>query len=168
MLQQGVIRESDSSPWSLPVQLVSKKDGTTRFCVEYRLLNSKVVFHTFSLLLIAELAKNLLDAKIFSTLDLESGYWQLPLTEESKACTGFSTLNGHYEFHVLPCWISVAPALFQSTKSRLFKGLKFVGVYMDDIVVFLSNEEESVRRPGSRSVREDRGNKKEAGSHVQN
>ena len=122
MLKAGVIRESNS-PWSSPIQLVPKKDSSTRFCIDYKVLNSKVIFDAFPLPLIADLVNSLHGATIFSTLDLKCGYWKLPLSEESKACTAFSTSDGHYEFNVLPFGISVALAVFERTMTRLFKGL---------------------------------------------
>jgi hypothetical protein len=135
MLASRVIRES-KSPWSSPIQLVPKKDGTDRFCVDYRLLNTKIVTDAFPLPHIGDLISRLFDAKIFSTLDLKSGYWQFPLHEKSKPITAFSTHDNHYEFNVLPFGISAAPAVFQRQMSKIFRDMKFVGVYMDDIIVF--------------------------------
>ena len=141
MIASGVIRES-VSPWASPIQLIMKKDGTVRFCIDYRTVNTLIEHDAYPLPLIGDLIVRLADATIFSTLDLKSGYWQIPLTEKSKPVTAFSTPDGHYEFNVLPFGIAVAPAVFQRTMSSLFKEISFVAIYMDDIVVFSKTPQE--------------------------
>jgi transposase InsO family protein len=135
MLAMGVIRDSQS-PWASPIQLEKKKDGSVRFCVDYRYVNTQIQADAYPLPLINDLIGNLYEAKIFSALDLKSGYWQLPLDEESKPVTAFATANGLYEFNVLPFGLSIAPAVFQRSMNKLFMKMPFVAVYMDDIIVF--------------------------------
>ena len=128
MLEKGVIRPS-SSPWSSPVHLVPKNDGTMRFCIDYRKVNSETVLDAFPLPHIGDLRERLRGAQYFSCLDLMAGYWQIPLQEESKPITAFSTTEGHFEFNVLPFGLSTAAAAFQRAMNYIFRGLSFVGVY---------------------------------------
>ena len=93
MLAEGVIRPS-SSPYASPVTLVPKKDGTTRFCVDYRKLNSVTVRDQYPLPQIQDIFDQIGGSTIFSTLDLKAGYWQLPMEEESIAKTAFSMSYG--------------------------------------------------------------------------
>ncbi len=93
MLEQGAI-EPGQSPWASLVVLVRKKDGTVRFCVDYRQLNAVTRFDAYPLPRIDETIESLGGAKYFSTLDLLSGYWQVGLTEEAKLKSAFTTRRG--------------------------------------------------------------------------
>ena len=138
LVQQGWIVPS-TSPWSTPVILTSKPDGTMRVCVDYRALNDLTVKNRYPLPRIDDLLDSLAGASVFSALDLASGYWQIRLSEEDAAKTGFSTPFGHYEWKVLPMGLSNAPATFQAEMNRIFKnkGLgQYVAVYLDDILVY--------------------------------
>lgn len=145
MLQEGVIAHS-MSPWSSPVVLVAKKDGSRRFCVDYRRVNDITPSEPTPMPIISETIQDLGAATVFSCLDLKSGYWQIPMSEESKAMTAFSTPDGgHYEFNVMPFGLRNAPATFQRLMSQqVLAGYlrEFVHVYLDDIIVFSRSHEE--------------------------
>ena len=108
MLGQNLIRPSDS-PWASPIVLVTKKDGTTRFCVDYGKLNDVTCKDAFPLPRIDESLDTLARAKYFCTLDLASGYWQVEMAEEHRAKTAFCTKYGPFEFNVMPFGLCNAP-----------------------------------------------------------
>ena len=101
MQDQGVIQPS-KSPWASPVVLVKKKDGTHRFCVDYRGLNAATKTDSFPLPRIEDLLNVLGQARYFSTLDLASGFWQIRMHAESQERIAFVTPQGLYEFRVMP------------------------------------------------------------------
>lgn len=101
MKEQGVIEES-SSPWVSPVVLVRKKDGTIRFCVDYRKLNAVTKKDSYPLPRIDDILDQLSGNSWFSTLDLKSGYWQVKIRPEDKEKTAFSVGNGLWQFTVMP------------------------------------------------------------------
>ena len=100
MQRAGVIRPS-ASPWSSPVVMVRKKDGTQRFCVDYRALNAVTRADTFPLPRVDDLLDQLGNSRFFTTLDLASGYWQIRLSPSSQEKTAFSVPQGLFEFHAL-------------------------------------------------------------------
>ena len=141
MQQNGVIRPSNSS-WASPVVLVRKKNGTHRFCVDYRALNSITKADTFPLPRIDDLLDQLGESKYFSTLDLAAGYWQIRVHPDSQAKTAFITPQGLFEFQVMPFGLTNAPAVFQRLMQNVITGLNpeegpdFVSAYIDDILIF--------------------------------
>ncbi len=147
LLVNGWIRPS-TSPWGAPILLVPKPDGTMRVCVDYRGLNALTVKNRYALPRVDDLLDSLSGAKVFTALDLASGYWQIKISEEDSVKTGFNTHEGHYEWKVLPMGLSNAPATFQHMMNTIFagKGLgKFVAVYLDDILIYSKSPEEHLQ-----------------------
>ncbi len=141
MRKHGVIEQS-TSPWSSPIVLVRKKDGSMRFCVDYRKLNSITKKDSYPLPRIDDTPEALEGASWFSTLNLKSGYWQVQLSEEAKEKTAFSLPGmGHWQFKVMPVGLCNAPATFERLMEYVLAGLswKVYLVYLDDIIVYGSS-----------------------------
>ncbi|XP_065908993.1 uncharacterized protein [Dysidea avara] len=150
MQQNNVIQPSES-PWASPVVLVRKRDGTLRFCVDYRALNSLTKPDLFPLPRINDLLDQLGKSKYFSTLDLKSGYWQIKVSDDSQEKTAFITHKGLFEFRVMPFGVTNAPAVFQRLMQRVLSGLQtsstveFVSVYLDDVIVFSETLQDHIK-----------------------
>ena len=148
MLASDVIRSSNS-PWASPVVMVRKKDGSLHFCVDFRQLNAATAKDAHLLPRIDDLLDALHGARWFSTLDLKSGYWQVPITECDKAKTAFRTSSGQlYEFNQVPFGFCNAPATFSCLMDRVLSGLhwEMCLFYLDNIIFFSSTWEEHLAR----------------------
>ena len=148
MLDLGAIRPSNS-PWASAIVLVRKKDGRLRFCIDLRRLNNRTVKDAYSLPKIESILDSLLGAKIFSTLDLKAGYWQVEMTEECKAYTAFTCGPlGFSECDTMPFGATNAPATFQRLMHDCLEDLnmRWCIVYLDDIIIYSDTKEEHLKR----------------------
>ena len=145
MLTGGQIEPSDS-PWSASVVLVTKKDGGTRFCVDYRRLNLAMVKDAYPLPRIDDTLDMLAGKWWFSTLDLASGYWQVSLSPEARCKTAFATHSGLFQFKVMPFRLCNAPATFERLMDQVLQGLRWSRclVYLNDIISFGTTFEDAL------------------------
>jgi hypothetical protein len=143
LLKDGKISPS-TSPYGAPVLFVRKKNNELRMCIDYRALNSQTIKNRYALPRIDELLDRLFGARIFTKIDLTSGYWQIAISPADRHKTAFRTRYGHYEFQVMPFGLTNAPATFQSLMNDIFRDLldKCVIVYLDDILIYSKTPEE--------------------------
>jgi len=146
MLSQGFIRLS-TSPFASPVLLVRKKDGSRRFCIDYRMLNAITVKNKYPMPIVDELLDELAGACWFTKLDRLSGYHQIRMAEGEEFKTAFRTHQGLYEFLVMPFGVTGGPSTFQGVVNFTFDDLLRKGVllFMDDILVHTKTLEEHIK-----------------------
>ena len=138
MLRTGVIKKSNS-PWSSPVVLVKKKDGSIRFCVDYRKLNSKTIKDNYPMPYIDETLEGFIGKTHFSSIDLISGYWQFLMDPESQQFTLFVTHKGTFTFLRMPFGLCNAGATFQRAMEEMCEELPNSSAYIDDVVTASDN-----------------------------
>ena len=148
MLDGGTIRPSNS-PWCNAMVLVRKKDGTLRFCIDFRQLNEWTEKDSFPMLRMIDTMETMVGAKIFSLMDLKSGFWQVKMAEESRPYTAFTVGSlGVYEFLRMPFGLCNVLATFQRLMQNCLGklNLMYTLIYLDDIVVFADTEAEHLKR----------------------
>ncbi|XP_076843062.1 uncharacterized protein LOC143487779 [Brachyhypopomus gauderio] len=147
LVDQGVLRES-SSPWASPAVIVVKKDGTVRFCCDYRRLNLVTCKDAYPLPRVEESLDALGNAQLFSTLDLTAGYFQVAVCEEDREKTAVTTPFGLFEWCRMPFGLCNAPATFQRLMGVVLGDLAFdtLLVYLDDIIIFSKDFESHCER----------------------
>ncbi|CAG2210599.1 Transposon Ty3-G Gag-Pol polyprotein,Transposon Ty3-I Gag-Pol polyprotein [Mytilus edulis] len=141
MLEANIIRRSNSN-YSSPVVLVDKKDKTTRFCIDFRSLNSSTLAIRYPLPVIDDILTLLGAAKFYSLIDLRAGFWQIKMAEEDKSKTAFVCHKGLFEFNVMPFGLQNSPAVFSQLMEIVLQDLNFAISYIDDILIFSETLEE--------------------------
>ena len=136
-LKKGVV-EASKSPWSSPLVPVKKKDGTTRWAIDLRLLNRCVVGDSYPLPRIEQLLERAAGHQIYSSLDAAAAYFTVPMAEEAKELTAFSTPFGLYHFRQMPFGLCTAPAVYSRFIQLVLNplGTRSLGVYLDDILLW--------------------------------
>ena len=138
MLEHRIIEES-SSEWAQPIVIVPKKDSSeVRLCIDSRKVNQVAKMHSYPLPRIEDSIDKMAQAKYISTIDLSRGYWQLPLTDESKDKTAFTTPFGLWQFVTMPFGLPAAQATCQQlVDTRLIRGIEdHAAAYVDDLIIF--------------------------------
>ena len=135
-MSKGFVKLSTSS-WGAPVLFVKKKDGSLRLCIDYRELNKVTTQNQYPLPRIDDLSDQLQGARVFSKIDMRSGYHQLKIWSEDIPKIAFKTRYGHYEFLVMPFELTNAPAVFMDLMNRIFQPYldQFFIVFIDDILI---------------------------------
>ena len=151
MRDAGVIRES-FSPYASPVVLVRKKDGSIRFCIDFRKLNQLTIRDSYALPRVDEMLQMLGGARWFSSLDLKAGYWQIEVSEEDKPKTAFVLPPpfGLWECNRMPFGLCNAPSTIKRAMEKCLGELNHTCciVYLDDIIVFGRDLDEHIDRLG--------------------
>ena len=144
MLDGGAIQPSQS-PWCNAVVLVRKKDGSLRFCIDFRRLNARTKKDTYPLPRMQETMESMVGARHFSCMDLKSGFWQVKMAEESRQYTAFTVGSmGIYKFLRMPYSLCNAPETFQCLMQNCLGelNLTYALIYLDDVIVYSKTEEE--------------------------
>lgn len=143
LCEEGIIEPSES-PWSAPVVPIYKPDGSVRLCIDYRALNKITLKDAYPIPNLEDTIYNLHDVRYFSSLDLMRGYYQVPMSPNSKPLTSFVTGSGQWQFCRMPFGLCNAPATFQRLMNTILSGFSIdrVMVYLDDVLVIGKTFEE--------------------------
>ena len=141
LLDKGLMRPSTSS-WGAPVWFAKKKDKTLRMCIDYRQWNRFMIQNRYPLSRIDDLFDQLRGARVYTKIDLRTGYHQLRVRETDIPKTAFRTCYGHFEFTVMPFGLTNALAAFMDLMHRMFQPYldQFVVVFVDDILIYSQSE----------------------------
>lgn len=144
-LEKNII-EPSTSLWASGVVLVKKKDGTTRFCIDYRRLNQVTIKYAYPLPRIDDSLNQLSGTEWFSTIDLSSGYWQVELEQKDRLKTSFVTRKGLFQFQVMPFVLCNAPATFEQLMESVLVGPQWsiCLIYLDDVIIYSTTFDEMV------------------------
>lgn len=134
LIKKNIIQESESE-FASPVLLVKKKDGNNRLCVDYRALNKNIEKERYPLPLIDDQIDRLGRAKYYISIDMKNGFYQISVAPESVKYTAFVTPDGHFEFLKMPFGICNGPSVFQRAITKAVQHLKFILVYIDDLLI---------------------------------
>lgn len=147
MVDGDIVKES-ASPYASPIVLVKKKTGDKRLCVDYRALNRKTKKDHYPLPRIEDQLDLLAGNNLFISLDLASGYYQIPIAESSRPKTAFVTPDGQFEYNRMPFGLVNAPSVFQRTMNKILSEakIKYALVYMDDILIPCKSFDEGLTR----------------------
>ncbi|UYV78557.1 hypothetical protein LAZ67_16001995 [Cordylochernes scorpioides] len=150
MLDNDII-EPSYSPFSSPVTLVTKRDKTKRFCIDYRKVNEVISSDVHPLPRIEDILDRLARAKYFSTADVSSAYWQVPIHPDSRPLLAFATIDGLYQPTRLPFGLKTSPQIYERAINQVLQGhgLDCVAHYFDDFVIYsetLEEHQEHLRR----------------------
>ena len=143
MLKMGII-EPSQSPYASPIVLIDKKDGSKRFCIDFRTLNRMTVFDAEPLPDPEHIFASISQDTYFSKFDLTKGYWQVPVEENAKPYTAFLTPAGLFQFRMMPFGLVNAPATFTRMMRRVLQGLTKTDNFIDDILIHTQTWEEHV------------------------
>ena len=145
MIKHDLI-EPSSSPYCSPSVVVKKKDGTYRYCIDFRAINGISIFDSEPIPRPDDLFQEIANQSMYLTkIDLSKGFWQIPMSEASKPLTAFSTEKGLYQFKVMPFGLQGAPATFSRLMRKVTNGLPNVVNYLDDCLLFTKTWEDHIK-----------------------
>ena len=148
MVENGIVEPMPGSEWMANIVLVRKKDGNLRYCVDYRGLNAMTQKRNYPLPCIDTCLESLGNNSLYSSLDMRSGYWQVPVCEEDREKTCFVTRKGVFGFKVLPFGHCNAPSTFQRLVDMTLAGLtwEICLCYLDDLIIFSKTFDDHIKR----------------------